>query len=267
MAIIRYGAGVTEIVGSIGGWTFQKNPTGNIIRLRPRQKKNPTEKQSIARNNHIKYLQEYQALSLEKKQLWRDYAELHNKENAFAQTKKLTGQNWFESTNHRLKSTNQAEIKIPPTYELPVTVPSYSINLTKDKFEIVLDGPFYILYTSLIISTTYPVSLITKNIQASYRLTYIENSMGYTIIDITEYFKATHKIPYPPSQNSYGFLVSVMIQTVNRKSGIASAGLIKQKSLTLLGIGINAWKIEDTFIVYPGIGLGYVLIDSSFYVF
>jgi len=267
MAIIRYGAGVTEIVGSIGGWTFQKNSSGNIIRMRPRQKKVPTAKQSIARNKHIKYLEQYQSLSLEKKQLWAAYAELYNKENAFGQQKKITGQNWFESVNFKLHSIDKEEITTPPIYELPISVQSYTIELTSEKIFIQFLVPFLSTNASLIISTTHPVSLISKNIQAYYRETLIDNTEAHFKIDITEAFKSTHKIPYPPSAHAYGFLVSVMIQTVHKDSGITSAGLIQQKSLTLPGVGINLWIIEDTFIVAPGIGIGYLLIDSSFYVF
>ena len=267
MAIVRYGAGITEIVGSIGGWTFQKNPAGNIIRLRPRQKKYLTEKQSIARNNHIKYLQSYLDLPLAKKQLWSDFAELHTKDNIFGQSKTLTGQNWFEAINYNLHLIGQSEIQVPPDYELPVAVPEYSVNLTDEKIEVVFDPPVDPADTSIIIRTTFPTSVISKNVQAYNRITLVQESGPYNTIDITEAYKETHKIPYPPSPVAYCYLISVIVQTVNKNSGIASVGLIKQNSLILPAEGIGAWIIDDTFIVQPGIGIGFMYIDSSFFIY
>lgn len=267
MAIVRYGAGITEIVGSIGGWTFQKNPAGNIIRLRPRQKKYPTEKQSIARNNHIKYLQQYLSLSLTNKRLWSSFAELHTKDNIFGQSKTLTGQNWYEAINYNLHLIGQSETQAPPDYELPVAVPEYSVNITDEKIEVVFDPPADPEDTSIIIRTTFPTSVLSENIQQYMRLTLVQESGPYDTIDITEAYEITHRIPYPPSPVAYCYLISVIIQAVNKNSGIASVGLIKQNSLSLPADGINVWIIEDTFIVQPGIGIGYMLIDSSFFVF
>jgi hypothetical protein len=249
MAIIQYGAMVTAIRGSIGGWTFQKNPAGNIIRLRPRQKKYPTEKQSIARNNHVKYLQAFLDLPIAKKELWRDFAELHTKDNIFGQNKTLTGQNWFEAINYNLHLIGQAEVQDPPTYELPVSVPNYSVNLSRTKIEIIFDPPVNPPDTSIIVRTTFPVSVITKSLQQYNRITLVQDSGPYSTIDITAAYEDTHKIPYPPSSDSYCYIISAIVQTVNKNSGIASAGLIKSKSVVRPAGGIGFWIIGETFIV------------------
>lgn len=249
MAIVQYGAEITAIRGSIGGWTFQKNPAGNIIRLRPGQRKNPTEKQSIARNNHVKYLQSFLNLSIAQKELWRDFAELHTKDNIFGQSKTLTGQNWFEALNYNLNLIGQPEVQIPPTYELPVSVPNYNVNLTRTKIEIIFDPPADPPDTSIIVRTTFPVSVITKSLQQYNRITLVQDSGPYSTIDITAAYEETHKIPYPPSEESYCYIISAIVQTVNKNSGIASSGLIKSNSLVRPAGGIGVWIIGETFIV------------------
>lgn len=267
MAIVKYGGGIAEFVGSIGGWTFQRNAAGSIVRTRPGQKKFPTPKQSVSRNNHIKYLQLYSILSASKKHLWNLYAELYTRDNMFGQTKKLTGQNWFESINYNLQLINQPLVTIPPTHYLPVTVPNYSVNLTDDKIEIVFDRPQYLENTSLIIRTTYPIFVTSNSINRYIRLTQIEESDPFDVIDLTSSWITTHELPYPPSPEAYNFSIFVMVQTVNKISGIASVGLIKQNFIHLPIEGINKWIIEDTFTVRAGIGIDYEIIDSTFYVF
>jgi len=267
MATVRYGAGITEFVGSIGGWTFQRNASGAIVRTRPRQKKFPTPKQSVARNNHIKYLQLYSILSASKKHLWNLYAELYTKDNMFGQTKQLTGQNWFESINYNLELINQPLVTTPPTHYLPVEVPNYSVNLTDEKIEIVFDRPSDPENTSLIIRTTYPVAATSESINRYIRLTQIKESGPYDVIDLTDSFITTHEIPYPPSPEGYNFSIFVMVQTVNTISGISSVCLIKSNSIHLPFEGINVWIIEDTFTIRAGVGIDYEIIDSTFYVF
>lgn len=267
MAIVRYGAGITEFIGSIGGWTFQRNAAGSIVRLRPIQKKRITEKQSIAVNKHIGYLQLYSVLSLTNKRLWSDFAELHTKYNLFGQLKTLTGQNWFESINYNLQLADQMSVSIPPAYKLPVNVPNYSVNLTDEKIELIFDEPADPPNNYLIIRTTFPITSISKSIQSYIRLTLIHKSFPVTKIDITAAYKETHEIDWPPSPDPYRFIVSVMVQTVDITSGIASVGLIKQDSLYLPSRGIGIWIIEDTFIVQYGIGIDYMVIDYNFFVF
>lgn len=249
MAIVQYGAIVTEIKGSIGGWTFQKNPSGSIIRLRPRQKRVPTEKQSAQRNKFIRYLCGWQRLIQVEKNLWNDYASLFTKVNPFGRSKTLTGQNWYQSINSNRNLVGLTTLSSPPIHELPCDVQDFTINMDYNTFSITFDPPFDPADASLIIRTTYPITISSRSIEQYIKLTKTITSGPFSTIDLKTAWENTHGITYPPSLDSYSFSIAILVQTLKKSSGIASAGLIKSKFLIRPAGGIGTWIIEDTFIV------------------
>ena len=249
MAKVLFGAGITAITGSIGGWTFHKNRSGNIIRLRGQASKESTTKQTLAHQKHLRFLNEFQNLSETNKLLWDDFAITFIKTDKFGTDKTLTGQNWFEAINQTRDQISQSILEIPPAHDLPIAVPA--ITFIIDKTSIKLDVPTSIDFTdtAFIIRTTSPFTRTTTSVRSRLRLTKVLDQAISGIIDITADWEATHGIPYPPSTQAVCISLAVMIQTVNVSSGITSTGLILLDDLIIPLQGIGAFIIEDTFIV------------------
>ena len=109
MARVTYGSGVTELAGSIGGVTYQKNASGNIAKLRSNPTVNPTILQS-AQQQKVAYLVAYwPTLSQANKDLWDAFAIAHDHTTPWGEIKTLSGYQWFMSCNlYRLYSSATA---------------------------------------------------------------------------------------------------------------------------------------------------------------
>lgn len=240
---------ITDITGSIGGLTFQSNRSGKIVRLRGGPRRVSTSKQTLAHQTHIKFLQLFQQLSLTNKTDWDDFASLNTKINRFGTVKTLTGQNWFESINQNRDKFGLSVLTSPPTHVLPVAVQDYTLTVNQTKIEIVFSPAFNPTDNGIMILTTYPFTRITNSFRTALRLTKLIPSPPYTTINITADWKSTHSLPYPPSSNVNCYTIGVMVQTINKNSGIASTGLIKVDDTFLSAFGIGTMTIGTTFIV------------------
>ena len=99
MARVTYGSGITELAGSIGGVTYQKNASGNIAKLRSNPIVNPTSRQAVHQNNMAKLVAFWPTLSQADKDLWNDLAAAHLHTTPWGREKTLSGYQWFLSVN------------------------------------------------------------------------------------------------------------------------------------------------------------------------
>jgi len=136
MARIVFAPLVSDVKGSIGGITFQKNPSGQIIRTRPRRKGASTSSQQIAHNNNQALLFLWQNLSNDYKDEWSTFAATYTKTNKFGEEKKLTGYNWFYSVNYFSLNLGFTYFPEPPPHDVPAALPDWSIS--------VVDGLLYL---------------------------------------------------------------------------------------------------------------------------
>lgn len=249
MAKVVFGAGITAIRGSIGGWTFHKNRSGNIIRLRGQASRESSEKQTRAHEKHQGFLTAFQRLSETNKILWDDFATTFTKIDKFGEDKTLTGQNWFESINQVRDLIGESILQSPPARDLPVAVPDTELIINDTTIKLDIGTGIDLSNTSFIIRTTSPFTRTTTSVRSALRLTKIIEVAASGIVDITADWEDTHNIPYPPSTIKICMKISTMIQTVNKSSGITSTGLIISDELLIPGVGIGVMIIDSTFIV------------------
>lgn len=250
MAIIQYGAGIDALCGSIGGWSFQKNRSGEIVRARGLTFKSPTLKQSISREQLVKYLQLYQAISRADKILWNTYADTWDKDNIYGDTKTLTGQNWFQSINYNRELMGLGVLAAPPAHVLPDAVDPYEVILSNTKIKIKFDPAFNPANNSLFIRTTLPISLTTTSFRQFTRITKVIGAGPYAEIDLTADWESTHELSWPPSANYYCVVIGVVVQTCERDSGIASPGVFESESWVKKLLGIGWMIIGSTNIIF-----------------
>lgn len=247
MARVQYGSIITDIKGSIGGITYQKNRSGQIARLRSGTFKSSTPKQTISQSNHITILSAWSQLTLAEKDLWNLFAIANTKINRFGEVKTLTGLNWFESINQNRMLFGLSFLLTPPVYSLPTAPPAYSLVLSPTVITVEFSPAFNPVGTGLKIWTTPPLSRVTNSLRSQYRLTTILDTPPYGLIDLTADWQTTHSIPYPPSSSTYCFTIGVQIQSCLLSNGICSSGVdtINGNGLPINGIGF--WIVGSTF--------------------
>ncbi len=249
MARVQFGAGIDAIKGSIGGWTFHKNRSGNIIRLRGQASKESTTKQTAAHELHQKFLQQFQKLGLPSKQLWDTFALTFPKDNKFGEEKILTGQNWFESVNQNRELVQESILEIPPDHLIPVGVPATTLTIDETAIKLDVATGTDLTDIAFIIRTTFPQTRTTTSVRSALRLTKIITTATSGIIDLTTDWETTHGLQYPPSTTAACFTIAVMIQTLQIESGITSPGLILVDDLRIPVQGIGVMIIDSTFEV------------------
>jgi len=99
MARVTYGSGITELAGSIGGVTYQKNASGNIAKLRSNPIVNPTPLQAGYQRQMAMLVAFWPTLSQANKDAWNDLAAAHLHTTPWGESKKLSGYQWFLSCN------------------------------------------------------------------------------------------------------------------------------------------------------------------------
>lgn len=128
MARVTYGSGVTELAGSIGGVTYQKNTSGNIARLRPNPVVNPTALQATYQTNMSILVSYWPTLSQADKDLWNARGAANDHTTPWGEIKTLSGYQWFMVANlHRL-SLSMAILDTPPAWFSIGSPPSFVIE-------------------------------------------------------------------------------------------------------------------------------------------
>lgn len=247
MARIEYGVIITDIIGSIGGITFQHNRAGKIARLRPKTHKNPTEAQTNRQIKHTGILYDWQQLSGAQQGDWNDFADLHTKDNMFGDTKKLSGLNWYESINLSRDLIGLNSLITPPAYNLPCAVPAYTVTINQSKIEINLTAPFDTTNNALIIRATGPIANTTENFRGQWRFIKYEDTGIINNINITNLWKDIFTCVYPPSSNMTAINIGIMVQTIRKTSGIQSIGSKSVNKYFYDNRGIGYWIIGTTF--------------------
>lgn len=107
MARVTYGSGVTELAGSIGGVTYQKNASGNIAKLRSNPTVNPTPLQSVYQTELSFIVSHWHNLSSVNKATWDAFAAAHDHTTPWGETKTLNGFQWYISCN-KIKLKNSS---------------------------------------------------------------------------------------------------------------------------------------------------------------
>ena len=249
MAIVQFGATVTDITGSIEGWTFQRNRSGTIVRGKPRQKKVATVKQSAQRALLVSFIQAFQQLTPGEKLAWDAFATLNTKLNKFGETKVLTGQNWFTTVNSARTALGLAQLSAPPANLLPEAITSFDLTVDATKIEIDQIIPDSPTDTGILITTTFPNTLTTKIQRSPFRDTKVVSAVPFGTIDLTTDWENTHLLPWPPSGVAACINIGIRLQPVRKTTGITGPALTRVSGLDFANSGIGFMQIGSTFIV------------------
>lgn len=249
MALVEFGGTVTNLTGSVGGWTFQRNRAGAIVRNKPRGPIAPTPSQTAQQAQFFSLIQAFQALSVADKLAWNAFAIANPKVNRFGITKVLTGQNWYTSINDSRDRLALARLSTPPTFSAPEAITSFNLVVDAVKIEISSITPNNPTDTGIFIATTFPNTLTTNKQRSAFRATKDVSSGPFGTIDLTSDWEAAHNLIWPPSGIAACINIGVVIVPVRPTTGITGVGLQKIGGVDFATAGIGFMEIGATFIV------------------
>ena len=237
---------IGEIKGSVGGVTFQNNSSGHIIRQRPTVKKTSTIRQQLAHSKHQAMLYAWSQLTNGQKDDWNLFAETYTKENKFGETKKLTGANWFTSTNFQRLLMGLTLLTSPPPHDLPAAAPEFTINLYDNDITLTITGPIDYDVSDLIVWCSMPTNRVKPTINNIRKYCTIKKTGTAGTFSIkAEWENATgllwQPLDYFPNANIF-----VCLETVRITSGITSPLLCAKTNTSTITPSV----VEDTALYY-----------------
>ena len=133
MALIKFGAGVVGMSGSIGGTVFARNHYGSYARARTKPINPNTPGQQVCRAA-LAFLTNYwsQTLTAVQRTAWNLYGSSVAMTNKLGETVYLTGFNHFIRSNSILKRSARTLVNAGPViFELPEADPTFAFTATQ----------------------------------------------------------------------------------------------------------------------------------------
>ena len=129
MGLIRYGGGIIQISGAIGGTVFARNRSGNYARARTTPTNPNTQRQDVVRSAVAELSDRWaQVLTAVQRTAWGLYADSVNMKNRLGEVIHLSGYNHFMRSNVPLIQGGLAPVDAGPVvFELPAQDPSYAV--------------------------------------------------------------------------------------------------------------------------------------------
>jgi hypothetical protein len=222
MAIIQLGELVSNIKGSIAGTTYQKNGAGLIMRRRSNPARTSTTAQQTVHQTHQRRLSEWQNLSLSDRISWNQFAALYPKQNKFGVSKKITGQNFFESVNTTLEMIGQPLITVPPAHYLPEAVSPFTVLLVGNTLRLFFSVDQDLTLNSLLLWATPITTRTTLSVNQQRKLIGVVSGSVISNLNLDSYYQSVFPSDYAMLPIISNKQVIFCLQTVNNTSGIAS---------------------------------------------
>ena len=249
MAKVQYGAMVTALRGSIGGFTFQTNRSGNIVRLRPKGRQSPSTKQAQSLGFNMQLVSAFSELTPAQKLDWDAFAIANTHEDRFGTVRTLTGQNWFISINRNRLILSEGILNSPPIVLLPDGNANFTLDIDDTKIEVIKSAPISPVDTAYKIFATPPLGRSTTSLQSSLRFITVMDVPPFAPLDISPDWATVFGCPWPPSSVANRFTIGVQLQPVRISTGISIAGNTQLGALIDPPVGIGAMIIETDFFV------------------
>lgn len=133
MALVKFGGGIVQMSGSIGGNTYARNRYGNYARARTVPTNPNTERQDVIRAIVAQLADRWsQTLTAAQRTAWGLYGDSVNMVNRLGEAVHLSGYNHYIRSNSVLLQIGEAPVDAGPTlFELPEQDPLFAIVATQ----------------------------------------------------------------------------------------------------------------------------------------
>jgi hypothetical protein len=222
MARVVYGESITELIGSIGGITFQRNASGPIARLKPKPPVNPSEGQSKQQHLLGTLVSHWPTLSSAEKTSWDDFAAAHNHFTPWGDEKTLNGFQWFVSCNLNLLLADEAIIDTAPAFASISPPDAFTLTADADSLNLIWASAFTVAPDYLFIYLTLPIRHSSLKLRRSMFLVKIDDTFNGTDLDITSEFEDLANVTWADFYSGSECNIIARIIVVESGTGLAS---------------------------------------------
>jgi hypothetical protein len=196
MARVTYGPLITELAGSIGGITFQRNSSGSIARLKPNKPVNSSWLQQARQTVLSTVIALWPTLSFAQQTGWNNFAAAHDHADEYGNMKTISGFQWFVSCNLNLATASAAYIMAAPVWSI-LSIPDLLTWVVDNRIRFMFDAEEYVspegqlfLYSTGPIHTTVYGSKKNKLLLGQCDYTYEEelyiDTLFYATYNLTD---------------------------------------------------------------------------------
>ncbi len=227
MARVIYGSIITDIKGSIGGITYQKNGSGTIARLKPRKTKTNTQKQRDQQPRLKELQRNWNLLELGLKALWNDFASVNDKIGLDGNPKVLTGYQWYLSINQNRLLFNDPILEAPPVFEVVNPIQSVVLEFPSNDDLILRSNISGLVGSRICVYSSFALNSASKFDFNKCRLLYAGiNQFGNAIQINTRPSNPAWDNYYndffPPQLGNKSFYLTAYVRFIGSDSGISS---------------------------------------------
>jgi hypothetical protein len=222
MARVTYGALITELAGSIGGVTFQRNSSGNVARLKSKKISNPNQEQS---NNNVVFAQlvsYWSTLSQANKDTWDALAAAHDHTTPWGETKTLNGFQWFMSCNRNLLLAGESIRDTAPAYSSISPPNVFTLAASSDHLTINIAAGWSIAPDYLFLYITTPLRHSTLKLRRPCVLVLVDDSINTSSMNIEPYFEDLSNVVWSDFYSSADANIIVRAAVIEAGTGLAS---------------------------------------------
>ena len=133
MALVKFGLGVTQMSGSVGGSTFARNRSGNYVRSRTKPV-NPNTARQVAVRAALAFLTDRwaQTLTANQRIAWNLYASNVVMQNKLGESINLSGFNHYIRSNAWLAHLGAPTVDDGPViFEIPAADPAFAVTISE----------------------------------------------------------------------------------------------------------------------------------------
>ncbi|MDO9579209.1 MAG: hypothetical protein Q7J06_01370 [Bacteroidales bacterium] len=230
MARVTYGALITELAGSIGGITFQRNSSGNVARLKPNMPVNPSADQASQQKHLIALVVAWSALSDANKISWNDLAAAHDHVTPWEETKTLNGFQWFISSGLNMKAMFLAPLSTAPAWATINALPDFVLSASAISLLCTWSPPVDVTGFRVHFYATPPLRQSSLKLRKSNFVIRKINITSLTTQELITYYQSQFGVTWSVIYANANCSIIVRAKLIEESSGLAgpySTQLIK----------------------------------------
>lgn len=223
MARVVYGESITELIGSIGGITFQRNASGTIARHKPDPPVNPSQGQSDQQYLLTKLVATWPTLTPAQKATWDALASAHDHVSPWGDIKTLNGYQWFLTCNLYCLLASDPIQTSAPAYSPPAAPTAFTLVATAGDLVCSWGAAYTAVPDHLFIYLTLPLRHNSLKLRKSMYLVSVNNSFNGTSLSVKALFESLAGISWASFQGSADANIICRLLRVKDNTGLTSA--------------------------------------------
>jgi len=222
MARILYSSQVSDIKGSIGGLTFQRNSSGTICRLKPSRVQSGTSKQNPRLVDFGSASNAWLALDSADREAWQAWADSNPKSTPWGDTKYITGYNYYMSCFCNAMLVDGTPPDVPPASYTPLAIADNAMSIDGSDLKITFVTPFNHTGSYLVVYATPPLQALgLKNRKYLRFMLYLSPDETESII-LTSEWLASVGLSAVPTKGTNNYFVQYAISAIDSTSFMSS---------------------------------------------